>query len=410
MLSLCLFMAHCSASVFSISYSTFYGKRGIELYLGADNHSLGSKAQNFEQLQYFFKNVLAQESLHLIAESKFFHGLHTSVGNNYEKGVLGNQIPFQLPQNFEWSVSLSPQKRSDTTWIAWELPFLLTQLRKDDSCSSMLNLSEAEINHIVQNISFEFLDPRVVSAKAELGLQGHIAPDQYDLYNVINTMSNVYNKFFDALQKLPEINASRLAQEISQLNLGGIIEAFKIMVRDDYNKDEIISFLRRDPFEAFLDLQILTSIINLVYDVNQNANNNIKIVALTGYRHVARLESLLKFVGFNQHQTATISENGHSLGKDLMQASSTLSDEWANKLCRLLSFIKSTKSPKRVVTPRVEIQNNREQNTHSLPTKRSLMDEFNGVGVADLELPADQDDNVDTAETKQDEKMELDLN
>lgn len=134
-----IFTFYCTAGV-SLVYCKmiFVNKYGREIEIYLDLHFLGSKGQNFAQMDSFLKEIDGnQENICIYVESKFFFDYFEF--NNLD--CFYRNISKTLNCTRQWSYQDSPQDPSATTWIAWELPHQLLQCK--------------------QNISYEFCDPRL---------------------------------------------------------------------------------------------------------------------------------------------------------------------------------------------------------------------------------------------------------
>src|SRR6185437_528936 len=62
-----------------------------------------------------------------------------------------------------WSFYNSPQDPAQTTWIAWELPFILLSVFSNEALPEGFELNQQEREHIINNVTVEFHDPRLYS-------------------------------------------------------------------------------------------------------------------------------------------------------------------------------------------------------------------------------------------------------
>jgi hypothetical protein len=242
-------------------YGNIETKTSIEIW--ADNHFRGSKEENLEQLKTFIHTYLLKSRIHLVIESKFFYSVDCKNTNMLQyREALNRILGTQLRQ---WSFYESPQEQSQTTWIAWELPYLLLSIFSGGNLPIEFELNEEQRRTIIKNVTVEFLDPRL-----------YIDPRLANPIDEQQLSEQVKNKFHDTNKSSPEKIKSHLAN---------YVESRFLEATSDTN----------DPtyFGHVFDIQALSSVIGSLADVSQK-----KIVVLCGQWHAEQLNLVVPTLGF----------------------------------------------------------------------------------------------------------------
>lgn len=286
--------------------------QGFELFVCSDHHYLGDEEQNLQQLRYFVENVLTQEPMHLIIESKFFYG-----GADYKK--ISPEVYFHtISQNFlhePWSFNYSPQDASVTTWIGWHLPLALMAIHHSQELPYSITLTQEQREYIKNNISAEFCDPRLLINNS---FENHQEP---------SAIKDCVEKKFDERIRLSPTKLKNLSAE---------------------NLTSQFSFSTNNPksnvFCAQLfDIETLSSIINYVYYPSPEPRKK-KIGVMCGDWHADNLYNILPKLNFIDSGKATgISSNIiKQLNSTLYSSKNTnsrISVQMAYNLSIMLGFI-----------------------------------------------------------------------
>lgn len=190
-LLLTIFVASPSRSlVLNVYKYTRTDDINVAIEIWADNHYEGNKEKNLAQLKTFIQSYLLKNPTHLIIESKFFYGVDYKTTNIAQ---FIDSFNIKLRQARPWSFIYTPQERSQSTWIAWELPYLLLSIFNNEALPTDFELNDDQRKIFIKNVTFNFFDPR-------LNMDDRLAnPDNAD-----EVSSQVKKKFADANKSSPE--------------------------------------------------------------------------------------------------------------------------------------------------------------------------------------------------------------
>lgn len=302
---------HCYGLIFRITKSEqFYPDHA--LFVCSEHHYLGDQEQNLQQLKYFIENVLTQEPMHLIIESKFFYDgidITQTSPEEYFKKISHNF--FQEP----WSFDYSPQDASVTTWIGWHLPLALMAIHHMQDLPYSIQLTHDQREYIKNNITAEFCDPRLL-----------INSDFANHHDPAEIKELVEKKFDESIRLSPTKLKNLSAETVNS----------QISISVNNPKSTIFC-------AQLFDINALSSIIKYVFYPTQEARKK-KIVVICGDWHASNFWKLLPSLDFFDTGKSTglpiTCINDHD--KRLNQSNnidSRISLFMAQELCAMLGFI-----------------------------------------------------------------------
>ena len=255
-----IFAAESNGLIFSISYYSG-DELKTDLEFWEDNHYQGTKEANLKQLNAFIKIKLAENRVHLIIESPFFYNIdckntHIKTYMKYLSERVGSNVK-------QWSFFESPREPSENSWIAWELPYVLLSVFSKEELPNSIELSEEQREHIINNVTVEFLDPRL-SADMKSG-------------DIQEISLHVNNNFQNANKSSPKKTAKILSSYVESRN------------SEAPSNTEDPIFLAH----AF-DIEALSSLMCSL----KSEDPAKKIIVLCGHWHALQLAKIVPSLGF----------------------------------------------------------------------------------------------------------------
>lgn len=243
------------------------GHDGSILETLCDDHWRGTREENLLQLKNLFEKTLMRENFHLIIESKFFYRVDCTQSNT--KACL-DELGKTLPLSSEpYTFDNSPQEAFITTWISWELPITLLNIFGHEQLASNIRLNDQQLNHIIDNVTVEFIDPRL---RFEEGFKHHVPVPEMERV--------IKERFKEVVNAMPPY-------------LGLYILSIYV---DLYANDiDNLPHYKNCFYDYLFDIELLSSVIISCY---QQKKCNRKTLVLCGARHAISLIKVLPFIGF----------------------------------------------------------------------------------------------------------------
>lgn len=289
------------------------GNLKTQIYICSDNHYVGTKKQNLEQLMGFFNTLSrAPYYVHTISESMFFRRFFVNQGSNFESYFaktygLGN-----------YSFTHSPQDLKATTFIGWELPISYMSLLEKNSLPNELKDSNIE-NTDNKQFSMYCCDPRL-DAESACNLENYI------------------QDFFLEFKKYCSHRASKNFVDSFDGIISSIISMTKAQnpsnppLTDKYIKESLL-----------FDLDVITHLLQWYQDAETKSfapydQLPIKIVIFCGQWHANQLTEMLKLLGFTPEERRGAENINQYVDADGV----TLQDKAAQSLAKIFDFIVSS--------------------------------------------------------------------
>ncbi len=265
-LSVYLFVTKAFALV-SVLIEFKNGKDEV-VHLWADEHTRGSVGENRAQLRLFVERFLSLDKAHLVIESKFFFALK-------EDDI--NKTPVQWSEFLREHYQCDGQDFSKScTWIAWDLPMVLVAIFNNTELPSDIVLSPQQRQHIQENISFEFIDPRLNIEYTNNSLQ---------------VIAEVADQALEGFKKAARSSPTKIDKDLSNF-----AEAHCLLAKEG----------DRDSIDHLLDVNAFSAIIRTLTKQSEEGMPRKKIVLLCGTWHAYFLNGLLPLLSFSQRKEYTL--------------------------------------------------------------------------------------------------------
>lgn len=254
-------VSRCFALVFSVIQHTndVNGTHKPSVELWADNHSAGSKEENIAQLTKFAESLPLLGRVHLVIESKFFYQFNCLVSRDFD-ALLD-----------EMGGAFFAQDPNASTWIAWDLPFVLIKIFNDQPLPEYINLTPDQKNLIKQNITVDFLDPRLQLEKPD------VAPKV-----ALNLEQHVEEKFVTANNRSPKKTREALYSYVTS----------RVSDKSEESRGP-------SSYDHLFDIEALSSIVASLYDDDRSAP---KIIVLCGAWHAYHLDLIMPSLELNKRK------------------------------------------------------------------------------------------------------------
>jgi hypothetical protein len=249
-------VSRCFALVFSViqyekNINPQEGPQNVMFW--ADDHYAGTKEANNAQLKKFIESLPSRGRTHLIIESKFFYQYNCQSSQDYDALIE------KLNGNFFY------QSTESTTWIAWDLPMALIKIFNNQSLPSSIKLNERQRGLIKQNITVDFVDPRL-----------QLEYPNRDAQEVLNLKQNIEQKFV-------------LANNYSPKNIKNTLSSYVSTRFSDTSVDA----QGPSSYDHFFDIEALSSIVKTFYN---SKGTPPKIIVLCGAWHAYHLDKVMPYL------------------------------------------------------------------------------------------------------------------
>lgn len=260
-LSVYLFVTNAFALV-SV-FIEFKNEKNDVVHLWADEHQRGSIGENHDQLKVFVEKFLSVDKVHLVIESKFFFDLNE---NN-------RKTPSELSELLREHYECEGQDFSQSpTWISWDLPMVLMAITNNTELPNNIVLSPQQLQHIKENISFEFVDPRL-----------HIEYTN----NSLQVVASVADQSLENFKKAVRSSPTKINNIISNFAESQCLQA------KEGNMTSI---------DHLFDVNAFSAIIRTLTKQSNEEMPRKKIVVLCGNWHAYSLNALLPLLSFSQRK------------------------------------------------------------------------------------------------------------
>ena len=288
-----------------ITYEGSDDNNNTKIEIWCDDHFNSTKEENQQQLKLFIEKWLTKkQKTHVYVESKFFHNIDikstslTEFFNTLQKRLGWSY--FEAP----FSLESTPQSDEATTWIAWDLPYVLMHIFKNQNLPSPVELNEQGRNLIIENVDTTFFDSRIRFSQKIANPEDPVAVE-----------AELKNNFQEAKQSSPKKVALKLEEYSLQIN--------SLAASDTNSSSELPSY------NTLFDVELITKIIPNLFLSDPNSPK--RIIILCGELHARRLDKLLPELNFKNRRV-------FSLQKHSNPAPSSTTSAATNQVRRRLNF------------------------------------------------------------------------